>query len=365
MLKREQLIEQLDSLVRLQTLPGNFEENKQALDVVVNLLSKSAQVKRLNNDGTEILLASNKKTMTPDFGYMVHMDVVAAPDEMFQVSVDGDKLLGRGVSDMKFSVPLGVALLNELIETNSQISFTLCITTDEEVGGYAGGAWLANQCGWKPQTLIVPDGGDNLRFVEKGKGVCQLQVTSTGIATHASRVWDGQNAIPSLAKLVVELDKLFAQDNQSETWKTTLNFGQFNAGISVNQVCDLAILKLDFRYPETSSVEEIEALVKKLANTIDPNLKVERMSTGLPTFTDINLPVVKDFFFAMEVEVGQKITTMGAYGASDARHFAHLKTPVLMIKPLGGDIHALTEWISLSSTMKFYEGLRRFLGLKR
>ncbi len=364
MLKKEQLVEQLDSLVRLQTLPGNFEENKKALDVVESLLSKPAQVTRLSNDGTEILLASNKKTMTPDFGYMVHMDVVAAPEEMFKVSVEGDKLLGRGVSDMKFSVPLGVALLNELIETNSQVSFTLCITTDEEVGGYAGGAWLANEYDWKPKTLIVPDGGDNLRFVEKGKGLCQLQVTSVGIATHASRVWDGQNAIPSLAKLVVELDKLFAQDNQSETWKTTLNFGQFNAGISVNQVCDLAILKLDFRFPETSSVEEIEKMVKELANTIDPNMKVERMSTGLPTYTDVSLPVVKNFFAAMEVEVGQKITTMGAYGASDARHFAHLKTPVLMIKPLGGDIHALTEWISLSSTMKFYQGLRRFLALK-
>lgn len=365
MLKKEKFVQQLDSLVRLQTLPGNFEENKKALDVVVGLLSKSAQLERLNNKGTEILLASNKKTMTPDFGYMVHMDVVAAPEEMFKVSIDGDKLLGRGVSDMKFSIPLGIALLNELIETNSEISFTLCITTDEEVGGYAGGAWLASDYGWKPKTLIVPDGGDNLRFVEKGKGVCQLQVTSVGLATHASRVWEGKNAIPSLAKLVVELDKLFELDNKSETWKTTLNFGQFNAGISVNQVCDLAVLKLDFRFPETSSVAEIEKMVKKLALSIDPNLTVEVMFTGSPTFTDINLPVVKDFFAAMEEEVGQKIATMGAYGASDARHFAHLETPVLMIKPLGGDIHALTEWISLSSTMKFYDGLRKFLGLKR
>ncbi len=364
MLKKEELIKQLDQLVRLPTLPGNFAENQKALDLVVSWLAKSAQIVRLENKGTEILLASNQKTMTPDFGYMVHMDVVAAPDSMFKVSVDGDRLLGRGVSDMKFSVPLGVALLNELIEQKSDLSFTLCITTDEEVGGYAGGAWLAKEYGWKPKTLIVPDGGDNLRFVEKGKGVCQLQVTSTGVATHASRVWEGKNAIPSLAKLTVELDKLFGKTNQSETWETTLNFGQFNAGISVNQVCDLAVLRLDFRFPETSSVEEIEAMVKKLAKAIDPELKVERMSTGLPTFTDINLPVVKDFFAAMEIEVGQKLDTMGAYGASDARHFAHLKTPVLMLKPMGGDIHALTEWISLSSTMQFYQGLRRFLGLK-
>ncbi len=101
-----------------------------------------------------------------------------------------------------------------------------------------------------------------------------------------------------------------------------------------------------------------------MAKAIDPELKVVNVDRFCQPFTDISLPVVKDFFVAMELEVGQKLETMGAYGASDARHFAHLKTPVLMLKPMGGDIHALTEWISLSSTMQFYQGLRRFFGLK-
>lgn len=365
MLNEQQFINQLNELVKCRTLSGDFEENRKALDMVVAQLSPKVMIERLENNGSQILLASSAPTKRPDFGYMVHMDVVAAPEEMFEVKKDGDKLLGRGVSDMKFSIPLGVALINELVESQSPISFCLAITTDEEVGGFAGGAWLANDFGWNPKVLIVPDGGDELRFVEKGKGVCQLQVTSRGQAAHASRVWLGKNAIPPLAQLIVELEKKFAKTNQAESWKTTLNYGQFNAGISVNQVCDLAILKLDFRYPETTSIEEIESMVKELALKIEPSLEIEKLSTGLPTYTKLQLPVVQEFITALEAETKKKIIPMNSYGASDARHFAVFKTPVLMIKPMGGDIHALTEWISLSSTMDFYQGLRRFLGLKK
>lgn len=363
MLTEQQLIEQLDGLVRCKSLTGDFAENKKAIDLVVSLLPKKAIVKRLLNEGTEILLASNVDTLQPEIGYMVHIDVVAAPDEMFKVTREGDILRGRGVSDMKFSIPLGIALLTELIEQKSKISFTLCITSDEEIGGFAGGAWLANTFGWKPETLLVPDGGDELRFVEAGKGVCQIQVTSRGLTAHASRVWLGNNAIPPLAQLVVKLNELYQQNNQQEGWVTTLNFGQFHAGISTNQVCDEAVLKIDLRYPETDSIANIEAQVKKLAEEIDPTLEIKLMSTGLPVATDVKLPIVKKFIAAVEAGTGEKIRLMKSHGASDARHFAQFQTPTLILKPHGGDIHAPTEWISVKSTLGFYQGLRQFLNL--
>lgn len=363
MLNEQQLIEQLDGLVRCRSLSGDFAENKKALDLVASLLPKKALVKRLLNQGTEILLASNVETLTPEIGYLVHIDVVAAPAEMFKVTREGDILKGRGVSDMKFSIPLGIALLAELIEQKSKTSFTLCLTSDEEIGGFAGGAWLANTYGWKPEVLVVPDGGDELRFVEAGKGVCQIQVIARGLTAHASRVWLGNNAIPPLAQLVVRLDELYRQNNQKEGWVTTVNFGQFHAGISTNQVCAEAILKLDFRYPETDSITKIEAQVKQLAAEIDPTMEIKLLATGLPVTTDIQLPVVKRFITALEAGTGEKIRFMKSHGASDARHFAQFQTPTLIIKPRGGDIHAPTEWLSVKSTIGFYQGLRQFLNL--
>ncbi len=72
-------------------------------------------------------------------------------------------------------------------------------------------------------------------------------------------------------------------------------------------------------------------------------------------------PVVKIFIKNIENEVGKKIKIKGAYGASDARHFADLSAPVLMIKPVGGDIHGDNENINIDSCLTFYSALQSFL----
>ena len=94
----------------------NVEENARALDLVVSWFDKKAVVKRVKNSKAEILIAGNMETLSPDIAYMVHMDVVVGKPEQFEMVVDGDRAVGRGTSDMKFSIPIGVALLNEFLE---------------------------------------------------------------------------------------------------------------------------------------------------------------------------------------------------------------------------------------------------------
>ena len=140
-----------------------------------------------------------------------------------------------------------------------------------------------------------------------------------------------------------------------------MNIGQIQGGISTNQVCPEAVMKLDFRYPETDSIKNILGVVTKLAKQIEPNLKISPMSTGLPTFTDRGNPFVQKFLEAMGKTYGKKIVVDKTYGASDARHFAKYNIPVLMMKPTGGEIHSANEWVSLDSCLKFYDGLKIFL----
>lgn len=338
-----------------------MEENAKALDYVETLLDKKAVVKRVKNKNTEILLAGNKNLTSPDVGYMVHMDIVAGRPDQFSLKQKGDRLFGRGVSDMKFSIPLGIFLLNELTRKKSKISFTLAITTDEEIGGFDGGLYLAEKLKFRPKALVVPDGGDNMNFVSKAKGVCQIVVTSKGSPAHASRPWMGKSALEPLAKLLTELVKIYGKNSLKPNWNTTMNVGVIQGGTSVNQVCPEATMKLDFRYPESDSIKKITARVNSLAKKISPDLSTSLASTGLPTFTNTNLPVVKIFLKSMEESYKKEITISEAYGASDARHFAKYKIPVLMMKPMGGEIHSDTEWISTSSCLKFYDGLRLFL----
>lgn len=358
---KQKFIKQLEELVRLQTLPGNLAENAKALDLVESWLAPGVETKRIKNGKAEVLIAGNRKIMAPEAAFLVHMDVVAGRDDQFVMRVEDGRIIGRGTSDMKFSIPMGVSLLNELVERKSDLSFSLVITTDEEMGGFEGAKFLEEELKFRPKLLIVPDGGDNLIFVNKAKGICQLLVSSKGKPAHASRPWLGRNALEPLVLLAAKLMEEFGETNRRESWKTTMNIGMIQGGISTNQVCAEAVMKLDFRFPEITSVEKIMAKVRKLAKEVGGELSVELLGTGLPTFTDENLPVVKKFIKEVEAAVGRKIEIRPTYGGSDARWFAKHNIPVLMIKPVGGEIHSDDEWISLSSCLEFHRGIRNFL----
>lgn len=360
-MKKDLFISQLTKLVSFETVTGNVTENSKALDYVTSLLNSKAIIKRTKNKNAEILIAGNFKTLTPDVAYLVHMDVVSAKPEEFKLKIKGDKAFGRGASDMKFSIPMGISLLNEFISSKSKLSFALAITTDEEHGGDEGCAYLAEKLNFRPKCLIVPDGGDNLTFVNKSKGVCWLDVISKGSPSHASRPWMGKNALEPLILLAKKLMDIYGVNSIKENWETTMNIGQIQGGISVNQVCPEAVMKLDFRFPETNTFQKITKEVTDLAKKFSSNIQIKIASKTLPTFTDTNLPVVKDFISSMEKVYAKKIIISPAYGASDSSHFAAYNIPVLMMKPMGGEIHSANEWVSISSCLKFYDGLKVFL----
>ncbi|HUC94550.1 MAG TPA: M20 family metallopeptidase [Candidatus Saccharimonadales bacterium] len=360
-MKKDLFISQLTKLVSFETVTGNVAENSKALDYVESLLNPKVIVKRYKIKTAEVLIAGNVDTMSPDIAYLAHIDVVSAKPKEFKLHEEGDKLFGRGTSDMKFSIPMGIALLNKLITDGSKLSFALAITTDEETGGEEGCDYLAKELEFRPHSLIVPDGGENLSFVNRAKGVCWLDITSTGSPAHASRPWKGKNALEPIILLGKKLIEIYGKNSLKENWETTMNIGQIQGGISVNQVCPEAIMRLDFRYPEGDSIEKITKKASALAAEIGPDIKVEISSTTLPTFTDTNLPVVKDFLNSMGKAFGKKIVIKPTYGASDASHFAKYRIPVLMMKPLGGEIHSSNEWVSLESCLTFYKGLEIFL----
>lgn len=354
-------IDQLKKLVSFETVTGNIDENSKALDYVESLLPKNVIKQRIKNKNAEILIASNTTSKSPDVGYLVHIDVVSGKPSQFKMQLKGDLAYGRGTSDMKFSIPIGIDLLKDILKNKPNISFSMVVTTDEETGGYEGGAFLANEFKFRLKCLIVPDGGTDLNFVNKSKGVCQVFVESKGAAAHASCPWAGTNAIEPLIKLTNKLIKRYGKNNKKENWKTTMNIGVIQGGTSTNQVCPNACLKLDFRFPETDSAKRIIKEVESLAKGIGGDLLITTGSVGMPTFTDKNLPIVKDFISAIGSAFGKDIKVKETYGASDARHFAPFNIPILMMKPIAGEYHSDNEWVSINSCLKFYDGLKKFI----
>lgn len=360
-LNKKEFIADLSKLVSFETLTSNIRENIRALDYIESKINQQAIIKRIKAGGSELLIASNTNTKKPDVCFLVHVDVVAGKPEQFSLKLKNNVAYGRGVSDMKCSIPIGYSLLNALILNKSNLSFSFVITTDEETGGFKGAAYLVQSYKLRPKMLIVPDGGDDFIFIDRAKGVCALRIDSIGRPAHSSRIWDGKNALEPLIKLSDQVIKRYQKNNMSESMKTTVNIGLLQGGVSVNQVCPQAFVTFDFRFPTTRSFQEIFNEVEKLAKKIDSELKVSVYSKGEPTVVNVKNPIVQMFIKSIEQTIGRKIKIKPAYGASDARHFAPYNIPVLMIKPNGGDIHGDNENIDIDSCLDFYQATQNFL----
>jgi len=358
---KQTFIKQLKALVKIQSLADNPQGNKEIIDYIESILPKDSKVIKTQKNGIYTLIAGNNNLKRPDIAYLAHADVVSANDSQFNLKINGDKLIGRGVSDMKFAIPIGVALLEKVINEKIDTNFVLVITTDEEIGGANGIQLLASKNEFRPKMVIVPDWGDNFVFTNKSKGVAMIQIDSVGKKAHASEIWNGKDANRSLCELATKLLQKYGKNNIEKTWETTMNIGVIQGGIASNQVCDSAFMKLDFRFPETRNAKEIFLEVKKVAKEIDPKLNTRLMVSASPTTTDTNSPIASSFIKEFEKVLGKKIKIEGGTGATDARHFAKNKIPLLVIKPAGGGVHGPDEWISLSSCLNYYGAISSFI----
>lgn len=354
-------IERLGDLVAIPSTTDNVRANTQALTMIKKWSDKRCNQQVFTNGHAKILLIGSGNILKPKIGYLVHVDVVPGHTNQFKMIQRGRNLIGRGVNDMKFSIPIGIELINQALKNGLDKDITIAVTTDEESGGNEGGKYLAQTLNFHPEILIVPDGGDNFRFVNKSKGVVHLLIESKGQPAHASQPWLGKNALSPLCRLANILLERYDNNSQQENWETTMNLGHLYGGNSANQVCSEAVLKLDFRFPETRSVNEIFYEVKNMAVSIDPSLQVSVTAAGDPTTTDISLQPVQKLMKAARMVLGKNLVVKGDYGASDARYWAKYHIPILMTKPKGGGCHSDHEWINLDSCLKFYEIMWKYL----
>lgn len=362
LLDREKFIKDLSALIGFPTVTGEGKGFDAAFSFIKEKLHRGSFIEILQNEGETVFIASNVKTKKPDICYLVHADVVSANPHQFEMAIEDGMVIGRGVSDMKFSIPIGYELLNHLIERKSSLSFAFVVTSDEERGGFKGAQYLADVYKMRPKVLIVPDGGDNFGCIHKSKGVCHLKISSVGIPAHASRPWDGKSALEPLIALASKLYSMYQEANANKDWRTTMNIGKLMGGEIINQVPGKAEMLVDFRFvPETDSEEKLSGMVKELAQEISANISVEMIAYGEPVYVSPEDPTLKMFIETMRDSTGREIPIEGSEGSTDARHLAKHGAVLLMSKPNAGGEHGDREWLDIDSALKYGEVLAAFL----
>jgi succinyl-diaminopimelate desuccinylase len=344
------LIEILEKLVSFRTVEGNFEAFVHCLDYCEQILKPHGlHINRYSSNGIPSLIATSRPTKKPALLLQAHLDVLPARDDMFEITGEGKKLVGRGAIDMKYAAACFLHLVEELGERCEEFDFGIMFTMDEETDGLNGVEYLLDQ-GYGAVVCFLPDGGNNWQVESSAKGYWRLKVLSYGTSAHASRPWLGNNPISKLMSFLQDAQTLTSEDPKTGT---TVVPTIIKAGTGANQIPDEAEAFLDVRYATEAALKSVQNKLDALGKKYDVDVLTGFIGENLQH--DINQPAFKEWSRIIKDVHGKAPGYMLSVAASDARHFMLHGITTLVTRPKGGGLHGPDEWIEEADLYEFYE----------
>ncbi|MFA5358251.1 MAG: M20/M25/M40 family metallo-hydrolase [Patescibacteria group bacterium] len=359
--KQQEILALSKRLISIPSVVGDFAAQQKCLDFIERYFKglPALKVKRFRFGDHGSLLFYNQSVKNPDVCFYGHVDVVKAEKRQFSPKVKGDKLFGRGASDMKAVLAAQMVLLKDLIKSGYAGSVALLVVTDEEIGGALGAQKIADEFNFRPGCILVPDGGDNWKMSIGEKGVHWTEIAFEGKPDHGSRPWLGVNAGEELMAAYEKIKKSFRQAKSEKDSLLTINLGAIEGGVNYNQVMPSATMGLDIRYPKNIKLSEIK---KKIKAALPLYAKVKSLEESPAWSVDLDNKLIKRFTrSACKVLRRKKIEQQISCGASDARMFGWIGVPTIVFKPVCGGMHSRDEWVSIKALGKFYDIYKDFL----
>ena len=284
-----------------------------------------------------------------------HIDVVMPGagwtlDPFAGVVRDG-RVYGRGACDMKGGIAAAIVALESILDADIPFSGAIEIsgTVDEESGGFAGVAWLAERGFFaRPRVdhVIIPEPLNVDRVCLGHRGAWWAEIAMHGRIAHGSMPFLGTSAIRGMADFLARLEReLYPQLDRRRTRMpvvpdgarfSTLNYNSLHGGLSEEfeglpapLVADSCRLVIDRRFLVEESIEEVK---REIVELLEASV---RSKSGLgytlrdimvfhPTMTEPDAPVVKALDAAIERVLERKATHVASPGTYDQKHIARI-----------------------------------------
>jgi acetylornithine deacetylase len=256
-----------------------------------------------------------------------HMDVVPALEpewlgDPFELRQVGDRLIGRGASDMKGFVALAVNRAVRAAEAGDLTRpLVLVLTYDEEVGTLGARHFVKT---W-PEDRPLPRHGiigepTCLEVVRLHKGHLKMRLTFTGLSAHSGYPHLGRNAIEPAGRVIVALTELRRELEAErpslhelfpEVPFVALNVATVHGGAAVNIVPDRCVLELGGRVlPGMTSTELEERLRQRISQAAEgAPYSLEILSESPPLLVEDDAPICR----TLKGLVGQTKTISASY----------------------------------------------------
>lgn len=316
-------------------------------------------------------------------GYILsgHTDVVPVEGQDWTVDpfagdIVGDRLYGRGSSDMKGFVACVLSRVDSMLAAPLSKPLHLVFSYDEEVGCVGVRVALEGLAQWpvRPLGCFVGEPTD-MDVVVGHKGKRSVRVEITGKTGHSSLAPNFVNAAEYGARLTTfisdigrELAAGGARDELYDMPHSTAHVGVLRSGTQLNIVPDQCVLDFEFRVVAADDADALVDRVKTFAETeLVPAMQAVAPETGI-VFTDLSEIPGLDTDPSEEIIVlakrlaGRNAHSKVAYGTEGGLFTRMAGIPTVVIGPGRIDrAHKADEFVLLSELDQCCEFLDRLI----
>ena len=282
-----------------------------------------------------------------------HIDVVPAGGgwtvEPFGGLVRDGKIYGRGVCDMKAGIAAAVFAAEAIERAGIRLPGTIEIsgTVDEESGGFAGVAYLAERgriAKGRTDFVIIPEPLNVDRICVGHRGVYWFEVTARGRMGHGSMPFLGVSAIEGMGRLLQSVrEELMPALASRRTDVPVVPPGARHATINVNGieggqpvdgiqtpcVADLCRAVFDRRFlieeGFDATKQEIADLVERvMAHANGVRFDVRDLMVVHPVRTPGDSPVIAALEHSIHSVLGRRAELIASPGTYDHKHITRI-----------------------------------------
>ncbi|MDJ0520737.1 MAG: M20 family metallopeptidase [Planctomycetota bacterium] len=288
---------------------------------------------------------------------LTHIDVVPVGPgwtrEPWDGALEEGKVFGRGSNDAKSSAAAMAWVLAHVDRSRIRGRLVVALVCDEETGGEG-----IEACGDElpPYDAAVVGEPTELDVCPGQRGLFRARVTAHGRQCHASRPWEGVNAIELAAHDILAVQGLELGGEDDLLGPATLQATVIQGGTRPNVLPGACALELDGRPTPACDNERMLAMLKEAVNG-----EVEVLSNRfLPVRTDAAAEIAR---IATAASPTGRVRGFG--GLSDLFWVRHVPG-VVMGPGTSAASHAPDEWVAVEqveAAVKAYDEIARaYLG---
>ncbi len=356
------------SLLRFETVnpPGRERDCARYAGAMLQEWGFSVQFFEYEEGRTSVVARAGGSDKKAPLCLTGHLDVVplgsrAWTKDPFAGETEGDRLYGRGSSDMKAGVAAILIALKGFSNKLTNTPGIVAVLTAAEEGGCIGSKKLAEtQLLGRAGALIVGEPTSNYPLVGH-KGSVKFHATFRGVSAHGSMPQLGVNAIYEASRAILKMEAFdFGVRAHPVMGAPTLNVGTFQGGQGVNMVPDTASIGVDIR---TVPGMDHAALLSQLKNILGKDVDLEVFSNLKPVWTAPEQEWVQRVFEICRPHLGAAPQPGTAPYMTDAANLlkVYKGVPVVVLGPGEAQMaHQTDEYVSMErirQSVALYEEL--------